>query len=364
MLHVRLSRADICAQVSIVGRQLKGSGKQTCFWTALSATDHAQACLELVIVIVFVAGMHFCIEVDGSFPSSHQISSSLLQNNWHPTTPDKGPKPCDGDCRSHAAVTPDLHSLCGRSWVREAAQLQPKKWSGPSYTDILSQTAITDRALTLYVFFLQFVVDPGFVKQNSYNPRIGLDSHTVTLVSQIAVTDCALTLYLFFLQFVIDHGLVKQNSYSQRGGMESHTVTLASQIAATDLTLTLHLCFLQFVIDPGFVKQNSYNPRSGMESLIVTPISQAAANQRSGRAGRTSAGKSFRLFTMDAYRNQMSETTVPEIQRTNLGEHSCTRSCLYIINLMSIPLVSSKNPVNCCFACHVQQVLACAAHSI
>ena len=77
---------------------------------------------------------------------------------------------------------------------------------------------------------------------------------------------------------------------------------------------------MQFVIDPGFVKQNSYNPRSGMESLIVTPISQAAANQRSGRAGRTSAGKSFRLFTMDAYRNQMSATTVPEIQRTNLGE--------------------------------------------
>ena len=57
-------------------------------------------------------------------------------------------------------------------------------------------------------------------------------------------------------------------------------------------------CAAQFVIDPGFVKQNSYNPRSGMESLIVTPISQAAANQRSGRAGRTSAGKSFRLFTM------------------------------------------------------------------
>ena len=84
---------------------------------------------------------------------------------------------------------------------------------------------------------------------------------------------------------------------------------------------------MQFVIDPGFVKQNSYNPRSGMESLIITPISQAAANQRSGRAGRTSAGKSFRLFTMDAYRNQMSETTVPEIQRTNLGELHGLRNC-------------------------------------
>ncbi len=98
-------------------------------------------------------------------------------------------------------------------------------------------------------------------------------------------------------------------------------------------------CLLQFVIDPGFVKQNSYNPRSGMESLIVTPISQAAANQRSGRAGRTSAGKSFRLFTMDAYRNQMSETTVPEIQRTNLGKYSCAMS--YVESSQPIVMQSS-----------------------
>ncbi len=47
----------------------------------------------------------------------------------------------------------------------------------------------------------------------------------------------------------------------------------------------------RYVVDPGFAKQNSYNPRSGMESLVVTPVSKASANQRAGRAGRTSAGK-------------------------------------------------------------------------
>ena len=46
----------------------------------------------------------------------------------------------------------------------------------------------------------------------------------------------------------------------------------------------------RFVVDPGFAKQNSYNPRSGMESLVVTPVSKASANQRAGRAGRTSSG--------------------------------------------------------------------------
>lgn len=77
---------------------------------------------------------------------------------------------------------------------------------------------------------------------------------------------------------------------------------------------------LQYVIDPGFVKQNSYNPRSGMESLVVTPVSQASANQRAGRAGRTSPGKCFRLYTAWSYQNELDENTVPEIQRTNLGK--------------------------------------------
>lgn len=56
-----------------------------------------------------------------------------------------------------------------------------------------------------------------------------------------------------------------------------------------------------YVVDPGFAKQNSYNPRSGMESLLVAPISRASANQRAGRAGRTSAGKCYRIYTHWAY---------------------------------------------------------------
>ena len=51
----------------------------------------------------------------------------------------------------------------------------------------------------------------------------------------------------------------------------------------------------------------------------MTPISQAAANQRSGRAGRTAPGKCFRLFTAWSFKNELEENTVPEIQRTNMG---------------------------------------------
>ena len=92
-------------------------------------------------------------------------------------------------------------------------------------------------------------------------------------------------------------------------------VVLATNIAETSLTID----GIIYVIDPGFCKQKSYNPRTGMESLIVTPCSQAAAKQRSGRAGRVAHGKCFRLYTAWAYTNELEENTVPEIQRTNLG---------------------------------------------
>lgn len=92
-------------------------------------------------------------------------------------------------------------------------------------------------------------------------------------------------------------------------------VILATNIAETSLTID----GIIYVIDPGFCKQKSYNPRTGMESLIVTPISKASANQRTGRAGRVAPGKCFRLYTAWAYAHELDENTIPEIQRTNLG---------------------------------------------
>jgi pre-mRNA-splicing factor ATP-dependent RNA helicase DHX16 len=92
-------------------------------------------------------------------------------------------------------------------------------------------------------------------------------------------------------------------------------VILGTNIAETSLTID----GIVYVIDPGFCKQKSYNPRTGMESLIVTPVSKASAAQRAGRAGRVAPGKCFRLYTAWAYKHELEDNTIPEIQRTNLG---------------------------------------------
>jgi ATP-dependent RNA helicase DHX8/PRP22 len=95
----------------------------------------------------------------------------------------------------------------------------------------------------------------------------------------------------------------------------SRKVVLATNIAETSLTID----GIYYVVDPGFVKQKVFNSKSGMDALVVTPISQAQASQRSGRAGRTGPGKCYRLYTERAFRDEMLETAVPEIQRTNLA---------------------------------------------
>ncbi|CAH1388645.1 unnamed protein product [Nezara viridula] len=108
-------------------------------------------------------------------------------------------------------------------------------------------------------------------------------------------------------------------------------VVLATNIAETSLTIDNII----YVIDPGFCKQNNFNSRTGMESLIVVPVSKASANQRAGRAGRVAAGKCFRLFTAWAYKHELEDNTVPEIQRMNLGNVVLTLKALGINDLIN-----------------------------
>ncbi|GAA5976865.1 hypothetical protein JCM10908_005655 [Rhodotorula pacifica] len=107
-------------------------------------------------------------------------------------------------------------------------------------------------------------------------------------------------------------------------------VIVATNIAETSLTVD----GIMYVVDAGFSKLKVYNPRMGMDSLQITPISQANANQRSGRAGRTGAGTAYRLFTEMAFRDELFENTIPEIQRTNLSNTVLLLKSLGVKNLL------------------------------
>ncbi|XP_040028405.1 putative ATP-dependent RNA helicase DHX40 [Gasterosteus aculeatus] len=108
---------------------------------------------------------------------------------------------------------------------------------------------------------------------------------------------------------------------------------VATNIAATSLTIN----GIKYIIDSGFVKQLNHNSRVGMDILEVVPISKSEAEQRAGRAGRTSAGKCFRIYTKEFWEKNMPEYTVPEIQRTSLTAVVLTLKCLGVHDVIRFP---------------------------
>ncbi len=91
-------------------------------------------------------------------------------------------------------------------------------------------------------------------------------------------------------------------------------VILATNVAETSLTVP----GIKYVIDTGTARISRYSNRSKVQRLPIEPISQASANQRSGRAGRTSDGIAIRLYSEDDFTGR-AEFTEPEVLRTSLA---------------------------------------------
>ncbi|KAJ0959813.1 hypothetical protein J5N97_000477 [Dioscorea zingiberensis] len=120
-----------------------------------------------------------------------------------------------------------------------------------------------------------------------------------------------------------------------------HTDLWLLNIAEASLTID----GIFYVVDPGFAKQNVYNPKLGLDSLVITPISQASAKQRAGRAGRVQALGNVTVSTLRVHSaNEMPPTTIPEIQRTNLGSTVLAMKAMGINDLLSFNFMDPPAP--------------------
>jgi ATP-dependent helicase HrpA len=91
-------------------------------------------------------------------------------------------------------------------------------------------------------------------------------------------------------------------------------VILATNVAETSLTVP----GIRYVVDTGTARISRYSTRSKIQRLPIEPVSQASAQQRSGRAGRTSPGIAIRLYSEGDFQSR-DEFTEPEILRTSLA---------------------------------------------
>ncbi len=112
-------------------------------------------------------------------------------------------------------------------------------------------------------------------------------------------------------------------------------VVLATNIAETSLTIDN----IKVVIDSGYAKINYYNQKNFTSALVQRPISKASAEQRKGRAGRTSNGLCYRLYTKEDFSSR-PKYTQEEILRTDLSEVVLRMVDLGIYNFENFPFIT------------------------
>ncbi|KAF8515694.1 P-loop containing nucleoside triphosphate hydrolase protein [Hysterangium stoloniferum] len=110
-------------------------------------------------------------------------------------------------------------------------------------------------------------------------------------------------------------------------------VVISTNIAEASVTIE----GIKYVIDCGFIR--TYNPSSALSSLTIVPVSRASATQRAGRAGRTSPGICYRLYTAAAA-HSLSPGSSPEITRTDLTTPILQLKALGIDDLMKFEWVT------------------------
>ena len=122
---------------------------------------------------------------------------------------------------------------------------------------------------------------------------------------------------------------------------DTRKIIFSTNIAEASVTID----GIKYVVDSGFVKIKTYNPRTCMDVLTVTPCSLASANQRAGRAGRTSSGKCFRLYPSSFLPSRgrsspMPITTPPELTRSDISLYLLQLKALGIDNLAKFDFMS------------------------
>ena len=119
---------------------------------------------------------------------------------------------------------------------------------------------------------------------------------------------------------------------------DKRKIIFATNVAETSVTIP----GVKYVVDTGLAKELCFDPKRNMNSLEVRIISKSSAEQRKGRAGRTSAGKCFRLYSEELYEG-MPKKMLPEILRVALSSAVLKLYEFGISDILSFQFVESPD---------------------
>ena len=134
------------------------------------------------------------------------------------------------------------------------------------------------------------------------------------------------------------HGKLRQEEQKKvfQEETDKRKVVFATNCAETSITIP----GIRYVVDTGMVKEMKFDPKRNKSSLEITAINKSSAEQRKGRAGRTQAGKCFRLYSEEDYAS-MEDGAKPEILRVHLGQAVLKLMELGIDNITEFEFVES-----------------------
>ena len=118
-------------------------------------------------------------------------------------------------------------------------------------------------------------------------------------------------------------------------------IIFATNVAETSVTIP----GVKYIVDSGLAKELCFDPKRSMNSLEVRIISKSSAEQRKGRAGRTSEGKCYRLYSQDLYNDTMPNRMLPEILRVQLAHAILKLYEFGITDILAFDFVEQPDPV-------------------
>jgi ATP-dependent helicase HrpB len=113
-------------------------------------------------------------------------------------------------------------------------------------------------------------------------------------------------------------------------------VILSTSIAETSLTIE----GVRVVIDSGYSRLSRFDAKTGLSRLVTEPSTLDTAEQRKGRAGRTTAGVCYRLWAQRA-EHLMKAHRLPEIAEADLAPLLLDLMAMGEHDIQSLPWVSA-----------------------
>lgn len=131
----------------------------------------------------------------------------------------------------------------------------------------------------------------------------------------------------------------KQALVFQAAPEGSRKCVVATNVAETSITIP----DIKYVVDTGKTKMKLYDRNTGLSTFRVMWTSKAGANQRAGRAGRTSAGHCYRLYSSAVFNDNFPQFTPPEITRRPIDDIVLQMKAMNIEKIINFPFPSPPN---------------------